>query len=97
MQKNKKKYKTGHELLKARREELNLSLRQLSAMTGIAATHIMHIEKGVKVPSMERGLLILEALRIPMKNYMEAIGYKDAIGGKKGGVVAVQGLEPRTF
>ncbi len=96
MARAKKNYNSGHELIKARRAELGYSLRKLGDMTGIDPTHLMHIEKGKKVPSMERGLRILEALSIPIKDYMKAIGYPDVKKGK-GDMVAVQGLEPRTL
>ncbi len=75
-------YKNGHELLKARREGMGLSLRQLSVMTGISHTHLMDIERGIKVPSMEKGFLLLKTLSIPMAEYMKAIGYEDIKGVK---------------
>ncbi len=86
------KYGTGSELLKARREELGLSLRQLSAMAGITPSYIKDIEKGRYIPTITVTLQLLESLGIPMKEYLEAVGYKDTkkrVGGRRG-------LEPRT-
>ncbi len=78
--------------MKAKRKETARSLRRLSVMTGVSHTHLMDIENGKKEPTITKTLRLLEALRIPVKDYFEAIGYKDQ-GGK---MVAVQGLEPRT-
>ncbi len=87
MARAKQKYKNGHDLMKARRAELGLSLRNLGDVTGIDPTHIMHIEKGNKKPSMEIGFKLLEALSIPVIDYMKACGYKDSKG--------IQGCKPR--
>ncbi len=93
MARAKQNYESGHDLLKARRAELGLSLRQLGAMTGINASHIKDIEKGRKEPSITKTLRLLEAMSIPVKEYFQAIGYEE----KKGKMVAVQGIEPRTL
>lgn len=94
--KEKEQYSSGHELMKAQRHTLGLSLRQLSNIVDVNASHIKDIEKGRKVPSISRTLKLLRALQIPIKDYFEAVGYED-VKRVKGKVVAVQGVEPRTL
>jgi transcriptional regulator with XRE-family HTH domain len=52
-----------HEFLHEKRIEMNLSIQQLSKESGISASHISRIERGIRKPSPQT----LEKLATPLK------------------------------
>ncbi|MCK5643905.1 MAG: helix-turn-helix transcriptional regulator [Gammaproteobacteria bacterium] len=84
---------SGHELIKTRRNEAGLSLRKLGELTGIHFTYIKGIENGLNKPTIDKTLALLHVLGITTEEYFKAIGYTNP----EKGMVAVQGIEPRTL
>ena len=84
---------SGHEFLKQKRVEKGLSLRAMAELTGISFAQVRNIEEGINVPSIEATINMLNALGVPMKQYLEAIGYAEPKRQRSG--MAAQGFEPR--
>jgi transcriptional regulator with XRE-family HTH domain len=57
--------KTFGEIIKTRREEQNLLLRQVSALTSIDQSIISKFEKGERKPSREQVLKLAEIYNLP--------------------------------
>ena len=57
--------KTFGEIIKAKREEQNLLLREVSALTSIDQSIISKFEKGERKPSREQVLKFAEIYKIP--------------------------------
>jgi transcriptional regulator with XRE-family HTH domain len=60
----------GH-AVKARREELKLTLRALAAQSGVSASMISDIERGAKSPTVATLAVLAAALRIPLPTLVE--------------------------
>ena len=85
---------TGHEYIKQQRLARGLTLKDVEGLTGISYSYIRQLEAGMKQPTVTKLLTLLHALGITTKDYFKTIGYTEP---KKGKVVAVQGIEPRTL
>ena len=59
--------------LKEVREKKNISINQLSEMTGITKSHLSNIERNEKEPSLSILIRIALALRVDEKNYTKFI------------------------
>src|SRR5690348_2099640 len=57
--------------VKARREELRLTLRALAALSGVSASMISDIERGAKSPTIATLAVLAAALRIPLATLVE--------------------------
>lgn len=57
--------------LKKRRSELGLSLRELAARTGVTASFLSQVERGVASPSLHSLNRIAEALNLPLMYFMD--------------------------
>lgn len=57
--------------IKKYRKERNLTQEQLSELCNISTDYLSEIERGKKVPSLKRFILIAEALEIPLVKFFE--------------------------
>ena len=57
--------------IKKYRKERNLTQEQLSELCNISTDYLSEIERGKKVPSLKRFILIVEALEIPLVKFFE--------------------------
>ncbi len=65
--------------IKDRRNELNLSLRDLGEMTGLTASFLSQIENGLTEPSISSLQKIATALRVPMFTFLNGGGQTEQI------------------
>lgn len=54
-------------LLKEIRKEKNITLRELSEMTGISKTHLNSIERNEKMPSLKIAVIIAKSLSVTVE------------------------------
>lgn len=64
--------KTFGEIIKEKREELNLLLRQVSALTEIDQSIISKFEKGERTPSRDQVLKLAEVYNLPQNELIIA-------------------------
>ncbi|MBI5634968.1 MAG: helix-turn-helix domain-containing protein [Nitrospirae bacterium] len=68
--------KTVAEYIKAKREEKELSARELAKTAGITGEHIRYIESGQrKTPSFDIVMKILKALHVDLQEFLQETGY----------------------
>ena len=72
----------GHDFLKQKRTEQGLSLRAMDELSGVSFRNIKTIEDGLTTPSFDNVLRILNALGIPMSEFLKAVGYEPPKRGK---------------
>lgn len=72
-------------VLKARREELNLSKRKLAEMARLERVYLIQLEKAEKRPTVNALFLLSEALGIkPSKMLLAVEKEMEKLGGKAG-------------
>ena len=64
------------ELLKNKRKESGLSLRQASMLTGISHVHIGAIERGESVASFDKTIRLIKIYHITLQELERALGGK---------------------
>jgi len=65
--------------LKARRKELKMSLRDLAAMTGLSATFLSTLERGIGNPTLDSLRKVSNALGIPLLHLSENSTQKNLV------------------
>ena len=60
-------------LLKEVREKKNISLEQLSKITGISTSHLNYIERGVREPTISMLCRIAKALKVDIKELYRVV------------------------
>jgi SOS-response transcriptional repressor LexA len=71
--------KTVAEYIKAKREALGLSAREVAKNAGVTGEHIRYIESGQrKTPSFDVVMKILSALHVDLQEFLQETGYLPA-------------------
>jgi SOS-response transcriptional repressor LexA len=70
--------KTVGEYIRARREEKELSARELAKRAGVSDGHIIYIEKGQRKPTFDIVMKILSALNADLQEFLQETGYLPA-------------------
>jgi transcriptional regulator with XRE-family HTH domain len=71
--------------LKEQREQAELSLRQLAALTGISNPYLSQIERGLKKPSAEILQSLAMGLRISAEQLYVRAGFLEELAGERDG------------
>lgn len=67
--------KTVGEYIKAKREEKDLSARELAKRAGISDGHVIYIEKGQRKPTFDIMMKIIGALNADAQEFLQETGY----------------------
>lgn len=67
--------KTIGEFLREKRKEQGLSARQLAERSGVSDGHIIYIENGLRSPTFEKLMKLLDALGVSGEEFLRATGY----------------------
>jgi SOS-response transcriptional repressor LexA len=70
--------KTVGEFIRARREEKDLSARELAYKAGVSDGHIIYLEKGQRKPTLDIMMKILRALAADVQEFLQETGYVEA-------------------
>lgn len=70
--------KTLGEYIKAKRDEMGLSAKELAKGAGISDVHVIYIEKGKRRPTFDVVMRILRALNADVQEFLQETGYLPA-------------------
>lgn len=65
--------------IRKRRQDFNLSLRDLAKQTGLTASFISQVERGVTAPSLNSLRKIAEALEVPLPFFMQETSHQKRV------------------